>query len=260
LHKNPPFRIAGNLYYVGTYDLACYLITTPEGNILINTGLDGSEQMIKKHIETLGFKFADIKILLTNHAHYDHVGALAAIKKMTHAMVEISANDAPVVADGGKSDYVVGYKGATFAAVKPDVLLHNHDTVKLGGMNIEVIATPGHTKGACSFLFDVKDNKRSYRVLIVNMPSIWPQTNLRGMPTYANVGSDYAATFRTLKGLHFDIWLAAHAGQFDLGKKHKPGDAYNPMAFVDGTGYDKVLAGLYADYKKRLKDKQQAKK
>ncbi len=245
---------------MGTYDLACYLITTPEGNILINTGLDGSEQMIKKHIETLGFKFADIKILLTNHAHYDHVGALAAIKKMTHAMVEISANDAPVVADGGKSDYVVGYKGATFAAVKPDVLLHNHDTVKLGGMNIEVIATPGHTKGACSFLFDVKDNKRSYRVLIVNMPSIWPQTNLRGMPTYANVGSDYAATFRTLKGLHFDIWLAAHAGQFDLGKKHKPGDAYNPMAFVDGTGYDKVLAGLYADYKKRLKDKQQAKK
>ncbi len=97
-----PFRIAGNLYYVGTYDLACYLITTPEGNILINTGLASSASQIKRNVEKLGFNFNDIKILLITHAHYDHVGALAAIKKMTGAKLMVNENDAPVLADGGK--------------------------------------------------------------------------------------------------------------------------------------------------------------
>src|ERR1700722_12454825 len=125
----PPFRLVGNLYYVGSYDLACYLITTPAGNILINTGIPGSDTMIRKHIEALGFKFKDVKILLATHAHFDHVGAMAAIQHQTKAKMFIEAGDAPVLADGGNSDFLFGGKGPMFFPVKADVLLHDHDTV-----------------------------------------------------------------------------------------------------------------------------------
>lgn len=218
-----PFRIACNLYYVGTYDLACYLITTPKGNILINTGAQGSAPMIQSHIEALGFKFNDVKILLATHAHYDHVGAMAAIKKMTGAEIMINEEDAQVLADGGNSDYVMGGRGPMCEPVKADVLLQEHDTVKFGGMQIAVLHHPGHTKGACSFLFDVKDEHHTYRVLIANMPSILDETKLSGMPGYPEVGKDYAYTLNTMKDLKFDIWLSSHASQFKLHEKHKPG-------------------------------------
>jgi metallo-beta-lactamase class B len=248
-----PFRIAGNLYYVGTYDLACYLIATPKGLILINTGLAGSVPMIRAHVQKLGFKFSDIKILLATHAHYDHVAGMAEIKKLTGAKMMINENDAPVLADGGNSDYSFGGKGRTFASLKADRVLHEHDTVKFGGMQIAVIHLPGHTKGASGFLFDVKDEHRKYRVFIANMPSILEETKFPGMPTYPNVAKDYAHTFDVMKKVHFDIWLASHASQFDLHKKHKPGDAYNPTAFMgDQKGYDAAVDDLYKAYLKKL--------
>jgi metallo-beta-lactamase class B len=249
-----PFRIAGNLYYVGTYDLASYLIVTPKGHILINTGLAESADMIRSHVEALGFRFSDIKILLATHAHYDHVGAMAAIKKMTGAKLMINENDAPVLADGGNSDYAFGGKGSTFQPVKADRLLHNNDTIKLDSMRIIVLHHPGHTRGACSFLFDVKDETRSYRVLIANMPTILDQTRFPGMPTYPEVGNDYAYTFDSMKKLQFDIWLASHASQFGLHTKCKPGDEYHPGVFIDHQGYDSTIADLQKKYLKRLED------
>ncbi|HEY6975817.1 MAG TPA: metallo-beta-lactamase, partial [Chitinophagaceae bacterium] len=140
----PPFRIAGNLYYVGTYDLACYLITTTQGNILINTGLAASAGQIKNNIETLGFKFRDTKILLTTQVHHDHVGAMAAIKKITGAQMMVDEKDAPVLVDGGNSDYAFGGNGMLFEPVKPDRLLHNGDTVQLGNMQLIMLHHPGH--------------------------------------------------------------------------------------------------------------------
>jgi len=250
-----PFRIAGNLYYVGTYDLACYLITTPQGHILINTGLEDSAPMIKNHVEALGFKFTDIKILLMTHAHYDHAGAMAAVKKMTGAKLMIEEGDAPVMADGGNSDFIFGGKGALFDPVEADKLLHDKDVVQLGDAQVTVLHCPGHTKGACSFMLTVKDEKRSYRVLIANMPSILSETRLSGMPTYPNVGKDYAYTLKTLKDQKFDIWLASHASQFDLQTKHKPGDAYNPVAFFDQKGYDAAMSDLQKEYDRRLSEK-----
>ena len=236
-----PFRIAGNLYYVGTYDLAAYLITTSKGHILINTGLDDSESLIRKHVTSLGFKFNDIKILLATHAHFDHVGAMAAIKKQTGAMMMINEKDAAVLADGGDSDYILGGKGATFVPVKADRLLHDRDTITLGDMNVVMLHHPGHTPGASSFLFDVKDGQKIYRVLIANMPSILDETKLTGMPHYPEVGKDYAYTLKAMKALQFDLWLSSHASQFELHKKHKPGSAYRPEIFSDRTGYDKSL-------------------
>lgn len=249
-----PFRVAGNLYYVGTYDLACYLISTPKGHILINTGVDGSAPMIRAHVEKLGFKFSDIRILLATHAHFDHVGGMAEVKRLTGAKMMISERDAPVLADGGNSDYALGGRGSMFEPVKADRLLHDQDTVSLGGMRITVLLHPGHTKGACSFLFDVRDERRSYRVLIANMPSILSETKLSGMPGYPNVAKDYAYTLKALKSLKFDIWLSSHASQFGLHTKHKPGDGYNPQAFFDRKGYDEVVGDLEKAYLKKLGD------
>ena len=246
-----PFRIAGNLYYVGTYDLAAYLITTPQGHILINTGLDDSESLIRAHVDKLGFKFKDIKILLATHAHFDHVGAMAAIRKQTGATMMINEKDAAALADGGDSDYILGGKGSTFVPVKADRLLHNGDTITLGDMKLVMLHHPGHTPGASSFLFDVKDGQRTYRVLIANMPSILSETKLMGMPRYPDIGKDYAYTLNAMKALQFDLWLSSHASQFELHKKHKPGAAYRPEVFSDRTGYDKSLAEWDKVYSER---------
>lgn len=247
-----PFRIAGNLYYVGTYDLACYLITTSEGNILINTGLAASAAQINKNIQTLGFKFADTKILLTTQAHYDHMGAMAAVKKATGAQLMVDEKDAAVLADGGSSDYALGGHGSTFEPVKPDRLLHDRDTIRLGNMQVVMLHHPGHTKGSCSFLFTVKDEQQSYRVLIANMPSIVTDKSFAALKDYPEAASDYAYTFKAMKQISFDIWLASHASQFDLHKKHHPGDAYHPAAFKDQQGYDEALNDLQQQYEKKL--------
>lgn len=247
-----PFRIAGNLYYVGTYDLACYLIVTTQGNILINTGVSSSALQIKKNIETLGFKFSDIKILLTTQAHYDHVGAMAAIKKQTGAQLMADEGDAGVLADGGNSDYAFGDNGSLFEPVKVDRLLHDHDTIQLGDMQLIMLHHPGHTKGSCSFLFTVKDEQRSYRVLIANMPTIVVDKKFADVTTYPGIAKDYAFTLNAMKNISFDIWLSSHASQFNLHDKHKPGDAYDPAAFMDQQGYREELSDLQKQYNKKM--------
>jgi len=247
-----PFCISGNLYYVGTYDLACYLITTPQGHILINTGLAESAPMIRKHVEDLGFKFSDIRILLDTHVHYDHVGAMAEIKKMTGAKMMVNEHDAPALADGGNSDYAMGGKGLLFAPVKADRLLHDHDTINFGGMQIMALRHPGHTRGATSYLFDVSDQNRSYRVLIANMPSIIVDKGLSDIPAYPDIVKDYAYTFDELKNLKFDIWLSSHASQFGLHTKRQPFDGYHPEVFMDRPGYDAAVNDLEKEYLKKI--------
>jgi len=248
----PPFRIAGNLYYVGSYDLACYLIVTPKGNILINTGLAASASMIRANIETLGFKLADTRILLTTQAHFDHMGAMAEIKKITGAYLMTDEKDSLVMADGGSSDYALGGNGSTYEPVKPDFILHDKDVVRLGDMQLVMLHHPGHTKGSCSFLFDVKDEKRSYKILIANLPTIVTEKKFAEVTAYPDMAKDYAYTLNAMKSLTFDIWLASHASQFELHTKHHPGDAYNPAAFMDQEGYDKAINALQAQFAKKL--------
>jgi metallo-beta-lactamase class B len=250
-----PFRVAGNLYYVGTYDLACYLITTKQGNILINTGLAESVPMIRRNIEALGFNFNDLAILLTTQAHFDHVAGMAEIKKSTGAKMMVHEGDAGVLSDGGKSDFLFG-GSSTFAPVKPDRILHDRDTITLGETTLTVFHHPGHTKGASSFRVDVRDEKQSWKVLIVNIPSILPQTRLSGMTAYPNVGKDYAYTLTSLKELQFDLWVASHASQFRLHEKRKTGDPYRPEAFNDRPGYEASINTIKKEYDKRLKMEQ----
>lgn len=248
-----PFRIAGNLYYVGTYDLACYLITTSQGNILINTGLAASEAQIKDNIGKLGFRFTDIKILLTTQAHYDHVGAMAAIKAQTGAALMVDEKDAEVLKDGGRSDYALGGQNSTYKPVTPDHLLKNGDTISLGDMQVVLLHHPGHTKGSCSFLFTVKDENRSWKVLIANLPSIVTDKRFTEIPEYPGIAEDYAYTLSAMKTISFDIWLASHASQFNMHSKHQSGDAYNPSAFEDQAGYDEAIANLQKGYEKKMK-------
>jgi metallo-beta-lactamase class B len=239
---------------VGTYDLACYLITTPQGNILINTGLAASEQQIKNNIGQLGFKYTDTKILLTTQAHYDHLGAMAAIKKSTGAQLMVDEKDAAVVNDGGSSDYAFGGNGSSFKPVTPDRLLQDGDTIRLGNMQLVMLHHPGHTKGSCSFLFTVTDQQQSYRVLIANMPTIVTEKPFAAITTYPGIAADYAYTFKAMKNISFDIWLASHASQFKMHDKHRPGDAYNPAAFKDQPGYDTALSDLQKKYDAHQKE------
>jgi metallo-beta-lactamase class B len=249
-----PFRIVGNLYYVGTYDLACYLITTSKGHILINTGLPGSDTIILRHIRALGFKVSDIHILLTNQAHFDHVGGMAAIRHASKARMFVDAGDAPILADGGNSDFIFGGKGPLFVPVTADLLLHDQDSVKLGDMAIAVLHHPGHTKGSCSYYFSVKDETRTYRVLIANIPTILDATRFPSMPAYPNVMKDYAYTLDTMPKIKFDLWFAAHASQFDLHRKYQPGNPYNPAAFSDRAGYDAAIRQQQDVFAKRASE------
>lgn len=248
----PPFRIAGNLYYVGTYDLGCYLIATSKGNTLINTGLASSAAQIKDNIETLGFRFADTKLLLTTQAHYDHLGAMAAIKKQTGAQLWVNAPDAPVVADGGASDYAFGNGTPTFQPVKVDSLLKDGDTIRLGNVALVLLSHPGHTKGSCSYLLQTGDAKRRYTVLIANLPTIVNEKKFEAVHTYPGIVADYAASLRSLKSLCFDLWVASHASQFELHKKRKPGSSYRPAAFADKVGFDAAIAELEKEYEGHL--------
>lgn len=248
-----PFRVAGDLYYVGTHELACYLVTTPKGNILINTGLASSASQIRKNIESLGFRFADTKLLLTTQAHHDHLGAMATIKKMTGAKLWVNAPDVPVIADGGSTDYALGTGVPSFEPVKADSLLKDGDVVLLGGIELTMISHPGHTKGSCSYLLKTKDEKKSYTVLIANLPTIVTERKFSEIKEYPDIAGDYAKTFASLKKLKFDLWVASHASQFRLHHKHKPKDMYNPTAFRDRAGFDRAVAALEKAYEAHLK-------
>ena len=179
---------------------------------------------------------------------------MAAIRHQTKAKLMVEAGDVPVLADGGNSDFDFGGRGPMFVPVKADRVLHDHDTVQLGGMEILVLHHPGHTKGACSFLFTVRDDQRSWRVLIANIPSILDETKFPSMPAYPNVMKDYAFTLDTMPKLKFDLWFASHASQFGLQKKPHPGDPYNPAVFSDRSGYDALLSNYQQVFSKRISE------
>ncbi len=166
----------------------------------------------------------------------------------------VDEKDAEVLASGGSTDYELGKYGTSFKAVKADVLLHDGNTVKLSDMKLVLLHHPGHTKGACSWLFTVQDEQCSYCVLIANMPSIITDRRFADITTYPTIAQDYAYSLQAMKNIQFDIWLASHASQFSLHDKYKPGDAYNPLAFADKKGYDAALNDLQKQYDEKLKE------
>ena len=233
-------RVIGNLYYVGTYDLACYLITSDEGHILINTGLPDSATLIKQSVESLGFAYEDIAILLTMQAHWDHVGALKKIEEQTGAEVFATAADAKLLESGGFDDWLFGGR-VLFAPVEVDRILEHGDAVTIGDARLEVMLTPGHTTGSSSYAMQVTEGGKQYDVLIANMNSINPGVTFLGNTDYPTITEDFATTFARQKEAPVDVWVAAHASQYGLHEKYKPGDAYDPERFVDPEGYRRTV-------------------
>ena len=249
----PGFKIVGNLYYVGTYDLAAYLISTNDGLILINSGAPGSYPLMKSSIEQLGFKLTDIKIITSTHGHWDHVGDLAEFQKVSKARVLMSERDAPVLESGGNLDYRRPEgRGIIYDPIKVDQRLKDGDKFKLGTTEITAIASPGHTPGATSFSFPIQDGGRIYNVLLANMPGINDNVKLLGSPGYPTIVQDFRTTIQRLKGMSPDLWVSSHAGQFNLHQVYRPGDAYNPARFGDLAAYKAKLTGYEKAYNDQL--------
>lgn len=247
----PGHRVIGNLYAVGTYDLACFLITSDEGHILINTGLADSAPMIRENVESLGFRLEDVRILLTMQAHYDHAAAFAEIKQATGAALWATAGDAPLLEDGGASD--PHFRGEyTFAPVPVDRVLRDGEVIELGKIHLTVVESPGHTPGSATYTMTVTENGRDYRVAIANMGSMNPGLRLSKDPTYPGIAEDFAETFRRQKEMEVEVWVAAHASQYGLHDKYSPGDAYSAETFVDPEGFHELVAHYEALYERAL--------
>jgi metallo-beta-lactamase class B len=249
----PPFRIIGNIYWVGSYDLSTYLITTPAGHILINTGVGDTAQQIRANVEALGFKLADVKILTATHGHFDHVAGMADLKRMTGATLVVSAGDRELLESGGKADFRFGDTlSARFEPVAVDRTFRDLEKISLGGTELTAHLHAGHTKGATSFTLNVQEAGKIYRVIIANMGSINPGVTVSWMPKFPGISQAYARTFRAQKELKIDVWLASHASQFGLHDKYKPGDPYNPDRFVDPAGYLAAVERLQKAYLDQL--------
>ncbi len=247
----PGHRVIGNLYAVGTYDLAVFLITSDEGHILINTGLEDSTTQIRDNIESLGFRLEDVEILLQMQSHWDHTAALAEIKQLTGAQMWATAKDAPVLEDGGFSDPHFGGR-ESFTPVSVDKVIADGDLIELGETRLTVLETPGHTEGSSSYLMQVREGGRDYNVAIANMGTINAGKKLIVYATYPGVADDFAATFRKQKALDIDVWVAAHGGQYGLHDKYEAGQAYSPETFVDPDGFLAAVERLERLYLEQL--------
>ncbi len=234
----PPFRIAGNLYYVGSKGLANFLITTPQGNILINSDLEANVPLIQASIEKLGFKFKDTKILLISHAHWDHDAGSAKIKQLTGAAYMVMNADVSVVESGGKTDFAYGNSPANlYPPAKVERVLYDGDEVKLGGTLLVAHLTPGHTKGCTTWTMKVSEGGKSYNVVIVGSPNVNPGYKLVNNSAYPQIAEDYERMWRVLKSLPCDIFLGAHGGYFGLDEKYPRLKEQGATAFIDPDGY-----------------------
>ena len=245
----PPFKIIGNIYWVGSYDLSTYLITTPQGHILVNTGIGDTAQKIKASVEQLGFSMRDVKILTTTHGHFDHVAGMAALKKMTGAALVTAALEKELLESGGKTDFRWGDTlSARFDPVSVDRTFTDGEAISLGETRLTAHHHPGHTKGSTSFTTEVREEGKTYRVIIANLGSINPGVRVTGMPGYPGIEQDYARTFKVQKAMTPDVFLSSHAAQFGLHGKYKPGDAYDPGRFVDPAGFRRAVTELEQTY------------
>lgn len=253
----PPFQIADNLYYVGSRDLAAYLITTPAGNILINANLESSPPLIRASVEKLGFSWADTRILLNSQAHADHMGGAAQVLRETHARDLVMEGDADVVSSGGRKDFAFGTDGIkTFPRAHVDRVLHDGDTVVLGDVTLTAHRTGGHTRGCTTWTFRTHISGdpagRLRDVVIVGGVRALSQYRLVDTPehpaSYPGIKRDFDQTFTTLRALPCDLFLGAHGVYFGLLSKMKRMQTEGETAFVDPRGYADYVNTSQAEF------------
>jgi metallo-beta-lactamase class B len=249
----PPHRVIDNIYYVGSRGLASYLITTPQGNILINSSFEASVPLIRAAIEKLGFHFQDVKILLISHAHNDHCAGSATIKELTGAKYMVMDADVPVVESGGKTDFQYGSDPhSLYKPAQVDRVLHDGDQVKLGETVLIAHLTPGHTKGCTTWTMKAHAAGRTYDVVIVGSPNVNPGYKLVGNALYPHIAEDYARTFRVLKSLSCDIFLGAHGSYYGMEAKFARIQEAGPNPFIDPSGYQAYVTERESAYRDEL--------
>jgi metallo-beta-lactamase class B len=246
-----PFQVVGNIYYVGTEGISAWLITSSKGHILIDGGMPAGAALVEANIKALGFKLSDVDLILNSHAHFDHAGALAQLKKDTGAVVIASAGDKAALESGkyiGSED-VVAYR---FPPVKVDKTVGDGETLSVGSNTLKANLTPGHTKGCTSWTTSVKDGGKTYKVIFFCSTSV-AANRLAPNPQYPGIVADYQKAFAKLAGMQADVFLAPHPEQMNLAAKRAamgPGRA-NP--FVDPTELRTVTAASKADFEAKLK-------
>lgn len=248
----PAHRIVGNVYYVGSKALAIYLITTPDGHILINSGFEETVPLIRKSVESLGFKMRDVKILLESHAHGDHVAGHALLQELTGAEVHVMRGDHSVIASGGQGQYL--YTDSRWKPCKVDRVLDDGDKVKLGGTTLVAHLTPGHTRGCTTWAWKVKDGEKTYNVVIIGSPNVNPGFRLVGNKDYPQITSDFTKTFTTLKKLPCDFFLGAHGAYYGMLEKYKRVKTAATSPFIDPAGYREYVESKEQEFRKKLAD------
>jgi metallo-beta-lactamase class B len=248
----PPHHVIGNVYYVGSQGLASYLITTSQGNILINSSLESSVPMIRESIEKLGFHFSDTKILLISHAHWDHCAGSALVKELTGAKYYVMDGDVDVVESGGKTDFQYGSDN-NYKPTKVDRVLHDGDEVKLGGTVLVAHLTPGHTKGTTTWTMKVDDGGKMRDVVIVGSPNVNPGYKLVNNALYPQIAKDYEHMFAVLKALPCDVFLGAHGDYYGLEAKYPWLGKGSENPFIDPEGYKSYIAEREHAFHEELK-------
>jgi metallo-beta-lactamase class B len=246
-----PFRVIANIYYVGAADVTSFLITTPRGHILIDAGYAETAPQIKANIARLGFKVADVKILLNTQAHFDHAGGLAELKRASGAKLLVSREDAALMARGGKGDFGFGDE-LFYEPVKTDKTIADGEQVMLGGVVLRAVLTPGHTKGCTVWMMNITERGQKLSVAFVGGTTA-PGYKLVGNDKYPNIVADYEKTFRLMKQLRVDVFLAAHGSFFNLPAKAaqlKQGAAPNP--FIDPQSYREYLSATEKTFREKL--------
>ena len=247
----PPFRIVGNLYYVGAVEIASFLITTPKGHFLIDGGFVETAPQIERNIAQLGFKLADVKILLNSHAHFDHAGGLAELKQKTGAKLIASARDAELLRAGGHGDFRFGDRLA-FPPVEVDQIINDGESIALGDQQLVAWMTPGHTKGNTTWITKIHDGSRSYDVVFAGSPSALDY-RLIGEESYPGIAADFERTFAVLKKLPCDIFLSDHGSFFGFEqKRQRLGRGEKPNPFIDPDGYKRFVVQYENEFHQKL--------
>jgi metallo-beta-lactamase class B len=237
-----PLRIVGPNYFLGNKGLGGFLLTTSEGHILMNTGMPSSGPMIVESIRKLGLKPEDIKIMINGHAHMDHAGAFAYLKKLTGAQLAVMKDDVAAMESGDKNDFKYA-NDFVYPAVKVDRVLRDGDTVKLGDVLLTAYHTPGHTRGATTWVTNLVVDGKAYVVVFPDGAGFNPGYRIAQNPSYPGIGDDYRNTHHFLEMLKPDIWLAQHNEYYDLEGKRKRAVSDGVKAWIDPEGYRRWVAG-----------------
>ena len=260
-----PFQIADNLYYVGSQDLASYLVVTPKGNILINANLATSPRQIRSSIEKLGFHWEGTKILLNSQAHSDHMAGAAEIIRETHAKNMVMDGDVSVVETGARTDFLAPSPNIpNYEPAHVDRILHDGDTVTLGGITLIAHKTAGHTRGCTTWTMRAHIPGEPEKILrdlvIVGGVTFWSEYHFVATSnqsvSYPGIVQDFRHTFVLLNSLPCDVFLGAHGGYFDMFAKLRQYPKEGPHVFIDHTGYENFVTNAQRTFEQAVSEQQ----